>query len=241
MRYIINSIPAGIVTFAALNPFSTNGSIPLSKFRDPVSTLIHLISAIFAAFGLGLLLILGRGSALKEVSLLIYGLSLVLMFTSSTIYHAVNTTPARLLKLRKMDHSSIYLLIAGSYTPLCLHFFTGFWRLGLLAIIWGFGLIGIVVKLFVINAPRWVTAGIYLVMGWLSIFAVREMLSTMPLGALIWLLAGGLLYTAGAVIYSTKKMDFIPGIFGFHEIWHIFVTLGALCHFVMIAVYIAAV
>lgn len=213
----------------------------MSKFRDPVSTWIHLVSAMLAAAGLVVLLWLGKGDLLKELSLLVYGLTLVLMFTSSTIYHAAQTSPAALLHLRKLDHSSIYLLIAGSYTPLCIHYFTGFWLWGFLGIIWAFGLAGILIKLFVIDAPRWVTAGIYLIMGWLSIFAVNEMIHTMPAGALIWLLAGGLLYTAGAVIYITKKLDFIPNVFGFHEVWHIFVTLGAFCHFILIAAYIAAV
>ena len=213
----------------------------MDKFRDPVSSWIHLVSAGLAGLGLVILLVLGWGNLLKEISLLIYGLTLLLMFSSSTLYHSIHAEPAALLRLRKLDHSSIYLLIAGSYTPLCLYFFTGFWRWGFLAIIWVFGLAGIIIKLFVINAPRWVTAGIYLVMGWLSIFAIKEMLSTMPVGALLWLLAGGLFYTLGAVIYITKKMDFAPNVFGFHEVWHIFVSLGALCHFILICVYIAAV
>jgi hemolysin III len=163
------------------------------------------------------------------------------MFSASSIYHSVNTSPPALLRLRKFDHSAIYLLIAGTYTPICLFFFTGFWRLPFLGIIWLFGLVGVIVKLFVIKAPRWVTAGIYLVMGWLSIFAVSEMIHTMTVGALIWLLAGGLCFTVGAVIYITKKLDFVPNVFGFHEVWHIFVSLGCLCHFVLIAHYIAAV
>jgi hemolysin III len=174
------------------------------------------------------------------MSLLVYGLSLVLMLSSSTIYHSIKTNASTLLRLRKLDHSSIYLLIAGSYTPICLHFFIGFWRWGFLGIIWAFGLAGIIIKLFVINAPRWVTAGIYLVMGWLSVFAIKQMVATMPMGALIWMLAGGIFFTIGAVIYITKKMDFFPNVFGFHEVWHIFVTLGCLCHFVLISVYIAA-
>jgi len=211
----------------------------LTRFRDPVSAWIHLISALLSVIGLAVLLFLGRGNRVKELSLLVYGLTLILLFSASAIYHSAQTTPERLLRLRKLDHSSIYLLIAGSYTPLCLYFFSGFWRWGFLAIIWAFGLSGILVKLFVIKAPRWVTAGIYLVMGWMSVFAIKEMLATMPPAALLWLLAGGLFYTVGAVIYITKKMDFIPNVFGFHEVWHVFVTLGALCHFILIAAFIA--
>jgi hemolysin III len=96
------------------------------------------------------------------------------------------------------------------------------------------------VKLFVIRAPRWVTAGIYLLMGWLSILAIGEMLARMPAAALVWLALGGLAYTVGAIVYMLKKPDFIPGVFGFHEVWHIFVILGCLAHFILIAVFVAA-
>ena len=95
------------------------------------------------------------------------------------------------------------------------------------------------VKLFVIKAPRWVTAGIYLVMGWMALLVIKPMLDTIPVGGLLWMLAGGLLYTVGAVIYITKKLDFYPGMFGFHEVWHVFVSLAALCHFIMIYSYVA--
>jgi hemolysin III len=142
-------------------------------------------------------------------------------------------------RLRKLDHAAIYLLIAGTYTPICLTFFTGFWRWGLLGIVWGFALVGIVVKMFVMNAPRWVTAGIYLIMGWLAVFAIQQIITSMPAAAMFWLVAGGLFFTLGAIIYITKKMDFFPGVFGFHEVWHIFVILGCLSHFILVARYVA--
>ena len=210
------------------------------KFRDPVSGLTHFFAAILAVVGLIVLLILGYGDTGKEITLLIYGLSLILMLSASATYHLVNARPPILVWLQIMDHTSIYLLIAGSYTPNCVHFFTGFWRDGFLAIIWGMALVGIIVKLFVIRAPRWVTAGIYLLMGWLSILAIGEMLTRMPAPALIWLALGGLAYTIGAIVYMLKKPDFIPGVFGFHEVWHIFVILGCLAHFILIAVFVAA-
>jgi hemolysin III len=209
------------------------------NFRDPVSGLTHFFSAILAVGGLIVLLILGRGDTVKEISLLIYGLSLILMLSASATYHLMNTRPDVIVWLRKMDHTSIYLLIAGTYTPICLYYFTGFWHNGFLAIIWGMALVGIIVKLFVIRAPRWVTAGIYLLMGWLSILAVREIFTRMPAPALFWLALGGVAYTAGAIVYMLKKPDFIPGVFGFHEVWHIFVILGCLAHFLLIAIYIA--
>ena len=209
------------------------------KLREPVNGLTHLFAAILALLGLAGLLILGHDSLVKVIALLIYGFSLVLMFSSSAAYHLVKARPRIMQLLRKLDHTAIYALIAGTYTPICLHFFSGFWAWGMLVIIWGLALAGIVVKLFVIKAPRWLTAGIYLVMGWLSLMAIRQMLLFMPVGALVCLLLGGLFFTVGAVVYILKKPDFFPGIFGFHEIWHIFVILGCLSHFILIAAYVA--
>lgn len=211
----------------------------LRKLREPVNGLTHLVAAVVAFGGLVALVYLAKDHRVKLASLTIYGSTLVLMFSASALYHLINAGPRLSLFLRKLDHSAIYLLIAGTYTPICLHYFTGFWRLGFLAIIWSLGLIGIAVKVIVIRAPRWVTAGVYLLMGWLSIAAIGEILSNIPSGALVWLLMGGFFFTGGAAVYILKKPDFVPGVFGFHEVWHIFVILGAFSHFVMILVYIA--
>jgi len=161
------------------------------------------------------------------------------MFSLSALYHLVNAGPEITLLLRKLDHSAIYLLIAGTYNPICLHYYTGFWRFGFLAVIWSLALLGIAVKLVVISAPRWLTAGLYLLMGWLALAGLGEILSNIPPGALAWLVLGGLFYTFGAVIYILKKPDPFPVVFGFHEIWHIFVILGAFSHFALMLLYIA--
>jgi hemolysin III len=211
----------------------------LSRLREPVNGLTHLGAAAAAAVGLGTLLWLAAGDAPKAASLGLYGVTLVLMFSASAAYHLIQSRPNVLGVLRKLDHVAIYLLIAGTYTPVCLHYLTGFWRLGLPAIVWALALIGAAVKLVVIRAPRWVTAGLYLLMGWLSLAAAGELLSRLPAGALAWLVVGGLFFTGGAVIYILKKPDLFPGTFGFHEIWHIFVILGAFSHFVVMAAYIA--
>ncbi len=205
------------------------------KFRDPVSGLIHLASAVLALAGLTWMLVASRGDALKQLSVGIYGFSLVLLFSASAIYHLASGGENTIRNLRKFDHAAIYILIAGTYTPICLNFFSGVLQWGFLTLIWAMALAGVVVKLFVINAPRWVTAGIYLVMGWMAVLVIKPMIAAIPVAGLLWMLAGGLCYTVGAVIYITKKMDFYPGVFGFHEVWHIFVTLAAACHFIMIA------
>jgi hemolysin III len=211
------------------------------KLREPVNGLTHAAAALAALAGLVLLLVAGRDDPFKQVSLLIYGASLVLMLSSSAVYHLVKSRAEVVLLLRKIDHAAIYLLIAGTYTPICFNMFTGFWRWGMLAIIWSLALVGVVTKIFLIHAPRWFTAGVYLGMGWLALVGLGEMLRALPPGALVWLLLGGLAYTLGSVVYITKRLDFFPGVFGFHEVWHIFVILGCLSHYIAILVYVAPV
>ncbi|MEA3458727.1 MAG: hemolysin III family protein, partial [Candidatus Thermoplasmatota archaeon] len=193
----------------------------LSKMREPTNGLTHFFAGIVAIGGLAALLFVGRGDAGKQLSLLVYGSSLLLMFFASSAYHLIQARPERILALRKLDHAAIYILIAGTYTPICFNQFTGFWRWGVLAIVWSLAVAGIITKMLIINPPRWLSAGVYLVMGWLSLLAMREMLRALPVGALVWLLVGGVFFTIGAVVYITKIMDFAPGAFGFHEVWHI--------------------
>jgi len=204
------------------------------KLREPVNGLTHLAGAVLASAGLAALLIVGWGTPAKVFSLIIYGVSLLAMFSASAAYHMVRAKDKVIEILRKVDHSAIYLLIAGTYTPFCINAFTGFWQWGLLSVIWSLALIGIVVKIFVIRAPRWVNAGIYVLMGWLSVPAAGEMVTALPAWVLTWLIIGGVTYTLGAVVYVTKIFNFKPGVFGFHEVWHIFVMLAAAAHFVAV-------
>jgi hemolysin III len=206
----------------------------LSKLREPVNGLTHVGGAIAAFLGLIGLLIVGWGGTAKVVSVLVYGISLIGMFSASATYHMAKVKPAVLQTLRKLDHSAIFLLIAGTYTPFCLIAFNGFWRWGLLAIIWTIAIIGIVVRIFYVNSPRWLHTGIYVIMGWLCVMAAPQMPSVLSLAAMVWLFVGGVVYTLGAIVYATKIFNFVPGKFGFHEVWHIFVLLGALAHFIAV-------
>lgn len=205
----------------------------LRKLREPFNGLTHLGGAITAFLGGIALLIIGWTGTARIISLLVYIISLISMFSTSAVYHLVSAKAHIQEILRKVDHSAIFLLIAGTYTPFCINAFNGFWRWGFLAIIWGIALIGIIVKIFFIQAPRWLNAGIYVLMGWISILAARQM-AGLPTGALVWLIIGGVIYTLGAVVYATKLFNFVPGKFGFHEVWHLFVIGGALAHFISI-------
>jgi hemolysin III len=213
----------------------------MHHLREPVSGLSHLIAGVIAVVGAATLLVVGRADTIKQISLLIYGLSLMMMLFSSAAYHLIRAQPERTLLYRKLDHVAIYLLIAGTYTPYCVNQLTGFFRWGLLSIIWSLALVGIVTKMFMIHAPRWLAAGIYLLMGWLSVIMLRELWIALPFGALAWLFLGGAFYTIGAIVYITKRLDFIPGVFGFHEVWHIFVILGSLSHYISILLYVAPI
>ena len=199
-----------------------------------MNSLTHWVGAALALAGLVALLIVGWSTPAKVLSLAVYGVSLIAMFSASATYHMVQVKDRVLEVFRKVDHAAIYFLIAGTYTPFCVNAFDGFWKWGLLSIIWSLALVGIIVKVFYIRAPRWLNAGIYVVMGWLSISAVGQMLAVLPGWVLGWLLAGGVIYTLGAVVYITKIFNFKPGVFGFHEMWHIFVMLAAAAHFVAV-------
>jgi len=212
-----------------------------SHMREPVNGLTHYFAAIAAVVGLIVLLILSRADYLKQESLLVYGASLALMLTTSAAYHLIPGSPRRIKFLRKLDHSAIFILIAGTYTPVCANLLTGFWQWGMLTIVWGLAIIGTVSKTFLINTPRWFTATVYLIMGWLAVLGIGEILAALPIGAIIFLTLGGLAFTFGAIVYITKTMNFFPGVFGFHEVWHIFVIVGCLCHFILIAIYVAPV
>jgi hemolysin III len=125
----------------------------------------------------------------------------------------------------------IFVLIAGSYTPFLLVALTGFWRWGMLIGIWGIAISGIIFKAFWLNAPRWLYTAVYLVMGWLALIVIVPLVRALPTGAIVWLFLGGLSYTVGAVFYALKWPNPVPKVFGFHEIWHIFVMLGSFSHF----------
>ena len=206
----------------------------LKKLREPVNSLTHWAGAILALAGLIALLIVGWGTPLKVVSLIIYGVSLIFLFSASATYHMVQVKDKALEIFRKVDHAAIYCLIAGTYTPFCINAFTGFWKWGMLTIIWSLAIIGIVIKVFIIRSPRWLNAGIYVAMGWLCVGASGQLLAALPAWVLTWLIIGGVTYTLGAVVYSTKMFNFVPGVFGFHEVWHIFVLLAAAAHFVAV-------
>ena len=161
----------------------------------------------------------------------IYGLSVVFMLLSSALYHAFKTGENQASFLRKMDHFAIFCMIAGTYTPLCYIYLEGNLKWGIIVAQWTLVIAGFFLKVFYIKAPRLFTTIIYLLMGWMAIVPIKQLLSAVPLASTILLFTGGIAYSAGAVIYLLKKPNPIPGLFGFHEIFHICILIGVFLHF----------
>lgn len=233
-------------------PISLSSSLPTrpirrrvrEKDRDPYdglrpwSAITHGAGAVLAAIGTALLLfrcIQLELSVWHLVSFLIYGLSMVGLYTASTLYHCRNVSVKGRIALKKYDHASIYFLISGTYTPMCLVVLReyGSWGWGLFGVIWGLALIGLVLTLVWITAPRWLTAGIYIAMGWLALVAVIPLMRCLPAVGFFWVLGGGILYTIGGVLYAVKWPGRDNPRFGCHEIFHLFILLGSLFHFML--------
>lgn len=205
-------------------------------FREPSSGFSHLVGAILSVVALISLLYVAitNRDVWQIVSFSIFGASMILLYSASTIYHLVNSTDKVIKILQKIDHSMIFVLIAGTYTPICLTLLRGGLGYWLLAVIWSCAFAGIVSKMFFFNLPRVIYTGIYLIMGWIAVFIVSPLYKAGGARSLLWLLIGGLFYTAGGVIYAAKKPNLFPSWFGFHELFHVFVILGTASHYVMI-------
>lgn len=211
----------------------------LSRAREPISSFTHLFGAV--VFGIGTVLLLWKGLAgragwLAILSAGVFGLSLIALYSASAIYHYVNASEKVTFILRKLDHSMIYVLIAGSYTPILLYYLPTPKNYLFTAAIWATAAVGIAVKLLWFSAPRWLYTGFYIFMGWFIAFDFAA-LSALEPGALALLAAGGISYTVGGVIYAIKKPN-ISEKFGHHEIFHLFVLLGSLLHYLIVFMFV---
>ncbi len=205
-------------------------------FREPVNSLTHLAGILVAIAATVLLQVVTDGGALARVSLALFGASSVLLYTASTLLHSIRTDVAKETWLRRLDHGAIFVLIAGSYSPVVLIAMqpeAAAWGWVLFGVVWAAAVAGIVFKLLWIGAPRWLSTALYLLMGWLVIVAIVPVVRSLGPVNTWWLAAGGLFYTVGAVIYATKRPDPFPRVFGYHEIWHLFVLAGWSAHLVM--------
>ncbi|MBU1168344.1 MAG: hemolysin III family protein [Proteobacteria bacterium] len=209
-------------------------------FREPISGLTHFIGLILAVIG-AIFLIITSISPLKiihVVSFSIFGAGMIMIYLASTLYHWLPLSDKGIAFMRRVDHMMIFFIIAATYTPICLIPLKGAWGTSILCCVWSFALIGLMIKLFWMEAPRWLSTSLYLLMGWICIVAIWPLIVNLQAGALFWLLAGGIFYSVGAVIYGIKKPDPFPEVFGFHELFHVLIMMGTASHFMVMYRYL---
>lgn len=210
--------------------------------REPGSAITHFIGMMMAVLAaMPLLAKAGMtGSTVAVAAMMIFAMSMVCLYGASALYHSVNVTGKVLKVFKKIDHMMIFVLIAGSYTPVCMLILDHELGYSLLAAVWGIALAGILIKFFWVTCPKWFSSMLYIAMGWVCIFVFGELLATLPRPAFLWLLAGGLIYTAGGIIYALKCPIFNSKHkwFGSHEIFHVFVMAGSICHFIFMYHYV---
>lgn len=210
--------------------------------REPGSAITHFIGMMMAVLAaMPLLAKAGMtGSIATVVAMMIFATSMVSLYGASALYHSVNASGKVLKIFKKIDHMMIFVLIAGSYTPVCMLILEHDMGYPLLMAVWGIALLGIVIKFFWVTCPKWFSSMLYIAMGWVCVFVFGELLETLPTAAFMWLLIGGLIYTAGGVIYALKcpVFNLKHKWFGSHEIFHVFVMAGSVCHFIFMYHYV---
>lgn len=213
------------------------------KIKDPGSAITHFIGMLMAIFAATPLLIKAAREPdhIHVISLAIFIISMILLYAASTTYHSLDLSEKINRRLRKLDHMMIFILIAGSYTPICLIVLERPLGLYLCALVWTIAIVGIIIKAFWITCPKWFSSVLYIAMGWVCVLAFTQLLNSLPPAAFAWLLAGGIIYTIGGVIYALKLPIFNNRHknFGSHEIFHLFVMGGSICHFIVMYVFVA--
>lgn len=211
------------------------------KLREPINSITHLAGAglsLIALIAMLLKVTLSGGPAISILSVTIFGLSLILLYTTSGTYHGIVSTQKVISFFQKLDHSMIFILIAGSYAPFCLISIGGKLGITMFIIMVTIAVLGITFKLCWFDCPRWLQTAMYIGMGWAALFMIKPLTAVLPGISLFWLVLGGVLYTIGGVIYGVKPEKLRIGKWGFHEIFHIFILLGSLSHFICVFTYV---
>lgn len=208
----------------------TDSSQPITGLREPFSCLSHAVGAVLAVLGTGVLLALSQGHPHAQIAFLVYGISLILLYLASALYHGLHHQSPW---LQRFDHMAIYLVIAGSYVPIAVLALPPLLGRIFLIAQGSLALVGVAANLFFGGGPKWLRLVLYLVMGWMAIGALGPLQQNLSPAALGWLFAGGLFYTVGTVVYATRRPHLWPGTFGSHDLWHLFVLAGSASHYLM--------
>ena len=201
---------------------------------DIINFYSHLAGAVASLPGYIILLCVSGGDVTKIVLSSIYSICAIFIFTCSSIYHGQKAEDDDTNPWRKLDHIAIFFMIAGTYTPISWIYLDVYWRWSIIGAQWLLVILGLIFKLIYIHGPRWLTIVIYLLMGWMALIPLGQLLATMPFSSIMLLFTGGVAYSVGAVIYAIKKPNPFPGVFGFHEIFHFLIIIGAVLHYFMI-------
>ena len=212
-----------------------------TKLREPANGLTHLAGALLSIAALAVLVWvgIGTGNPLALIGLIVFGLSQIALYTASTLHHSVRSSPAVEARLLRFDVMMVFVLIAGTYTPICLIALHGAWRWGLLGVVWALTFGGLLFTTRWMHAPGWLSTGYYVLIGWVGIGAAPVLFRALPRAGVIWLLAGGVVYTVGALIFVLERPRLRPGVFDSHALWHLCVLGGSFCCFWLVVRYVA--
>ena len=211
-------------------------AVPELRMKPRLRGVFHQY-AFFASLASGTLLVLLAATTKASVAAAIYAASVSALFGVSALYHRVTWTTATRRRLRRLDHAMIFLLIAGTYTPVGLLVLNGTLATVVLAVVWGGALAGIVLELAWTTAPRWLGGTVYLALGWMAVVAMPQLFARLGIAGGLLIVAGGLIYSAGAAVYALRRPDPVPTVFGYHEVFHLLVIAGVAAHFLAISLY----
>ncbi|MBT8201065.1 MAG: hemolysin III family protein [Acidimicrobiia bacterium] len=212
--------------------------LTLGKMQNPVRGILHGSAAVASLIGLIVLTIRTSSDAIRMWSMVIFGFSLVALYTTSSLYHSYPWREKWERRIQRVDHSMILVLVAGSWTPIAMNVLDGGWRIFTMSVVWGLALIGVVQKILFPSVRQWFTVALATTMGWFAVVPLPQIIQRMSRGAIILLLVGGVLYTIGMVIYATRWPKLFPRVFSSHEVFHVLVVAGSAVHFALVYNYV---
>ncbi len=215
--------------------------VKLGRMHHPVRGFLHGTAALLSVAGMIVLAVKTAGDLPRMLTMLVFSGSMVALYTTSSLYHSIPWKERWKKRMQRFDHSMIFLLVAGTYTPIAFNVLTGTWKWTTLAVVWGIAVIGILQKMLFPKVRNWLSITLYMVMGWFAVIPVRELFDRLPLEAMALLIVGGACYSVGMILLVAKRPRLFPRVFSYHEVFHILVITGSLLHFLMILTYVVPI